>query len=124
MLSVSVKLARFYGGVTQYWTGSGWGFAGVDPGYVLSCGTTQPVADGAEGYLQLGLNPGAQVTGPMPVLFAIDSQAAPVAGALDQCALQPERPDCLLLDVPLKNGCDGRLGADGIFCNGYEPRLP
>lgn len=96
----------------------------VDPGYVLRCSTSQQVRDGAEGYLQLGLNPGALVTGSMPVLFAIDSEAAPAAGALDQCALDPERADCLLLEVPLKNGCDGRFGSDGIFCNGYEPRVP
>ncbi len=92
----------------------------VDPGLTLSCSSTTALNPGATGFLRIGVNPGVLTPGAVPVLYSIDSLQAPAAQGLAQCAANPERADCLLLEVPLRNGCEGRHGMDGIFCSGYE----
>lgn len=92
----------------------------VDPGYVLSCSSTAALHPGVPAFLRIGVNPGVLTPGAVPVLYSIDALATPALQGLPECAVSPERADCLLLEVPLRNGCEGRHGMGGIFCNGYE----
>lgn len=92
----------------------------VDPGYVLTCSSATALNAGAAGFLRIGVNPGVLTQGMAPVLYSIDALSTPALQGLPECAANPERADCLLLEVPLRNGCEGRHGMDGIFCNGYE----
>lgn len=96
----------------------------VDPGFTLSCSSSAVLNAGASGFLRIGVNPGVLTPGAVPVLYSIDSLQTPAAQGLDVCAANPERAECLLLEVPLRNGCEGRHGLDGIFCNGYETPTP
>jgi len=96
----------------------------VDPGFVLDCRLAAPLASGAEGFLRIGLNAGVLVEGGLPVLFAIDAQAGGDPQVLDRCAQDPEGSDCLLIDVPLRNGCAQRHGLAGIYCDSYEAQQP
>lgn len=125
VVHVQVQLPR---GV--YWRASGTGASpatpacsssgAIDPGFTLQCTLSAALAAGAQGWLQLGLTPGALSAGTLPVLFAIDAAAAPVPGLLDICAADPDRPDCLLVEIPMRTGCGTRHGPDGLYCDGYE----
>lgn len=93
----------------------------VDAGQTLTC-TAAGLAVNANGTLTIHLIPRRGTQDVSTIVAGVSSDATVVATVkLDQCADEPERADCTLLDVAAQFvACDGRFGASGIFCNGYE----
>ncbi|MBK8286519.1 MAG: hypothetical protein IPK97_17545 [Ahniella sp.] len=93
----------------------------VAVGQLLSC-QAAGLAINANGSLRVNVLPETTIGDVSDILAGVNADASVTAETqLDACVLTPTREDCAMLEVaPTFAACNGRYGASGIFCNGYE----
>lgn len=94
----------------------------VATGQLVTCtGAGLPATLTGQVNLQLNVMPGTTTPAVLPVVVAADQAATPTPGLMEACIADPQLPYCAWRGLPVAWRCADQHGADGVFCNGYEP---